>query len=894
MAASQKKTGGKRTSSGGTRRSGSASGSSRGNSRGSKAPARRPMRREIGAAVCLALALFAALGYFHIQAIFIDFFSGLLKGLLGYGFWLMPPALLLAAYILAFHRGRPVRLRVTCALLLPLLFSCIVHGLLGRVLPWDAALVKTLWAAGEELTSGGVLGGVLAQGSVQVFSRLGSTILFVLAFLLAGLGAFRLSLAEVADWIFDRPRYEYEPEEEPERPRRSKREERPAAPEPVRTPSRRADIDIPVEDGPLVGKTAQTAPEVKKKGSFFNRKANVPAPDQVLAGAEQRTAEQPAPAPEPAAEPAQAELVRQAPEPAPAPVPSVPPAPPAAPLSGESPREPEPAKVSREEARQAAQEVARDVQSRLAEAGEHPYQYPPLSLLKEGPGDIGGEALVELNANRQRLDDTIHSFGIDANIVNVTRGPSVTRYELELDQGVRLNKLTNLADDIALALGASGVRIAPIPDQISMVGIEVPNKLVSPVNIHSVIGSREFTDSPSKVSFAVGKDIGGHCIVGNIAKLPHLLIAGTTGSGKSVCTNSLIISLLYKATPDEVRLIMVDPKMVELGIYNGIPHLLIPVVTDPKKAAGALQWAVTEMMKRYRTFAEVGVRDLAAYNALAARTEGMTKMPQIVVVIDELADLMLVAAKEVEESICRIAQMGRAAGVHLIIATQRPSSDVITGLMKANIPSRIAFAVASSLESRIILDTSGAEKLVGKGDMLYYPAGSGKPRRVQGCFISDEEVSTVTEYIKEHFQSDYSDEVIQQVEANAQANEKNGKGGKAAASEPAVDSDRDEMYEDAVEVIVNTGMASVSMLQRRLKLGYSRAARLVDQMEEDGIVGPFQGSKPREVLMTKEAWQERRLRQDGDAEDLALAQAMSAAADAEADLPWTESEEDGL
>ena len=849
MAASQKKTGGKRTSSGGTRRSGSASGSSRGNSRGSKAPARRPMRREIGAAVCLALALFAALGYFHIQAIFIDFFSGLLKGLLGYGFWLMPPALLLAAYILAFHRGRPVRLRVTCALLLPLLFSCIVHGLLGRVLPWDAALVKTLWAAGEELTSGGVLGGVLAQGSVQVFSRLGSTILFVLAFLLAGLGAFRLSLAEVADWIFDRPRYEYEPEEEPERPRRSKREERPAAPEPVRTPSRRADIDIPVEDGPLVGKTAQTAPEVKKKGSFFNRKANVPAPDQVLAGAEQRTAEQPAPAPEPAAEPAQAELVRQAPEPAPAPVPSVPPAP----LSGESPREPEPAKVSREEARQAAQEVARDVQSRLAEAGEHPYQYPPLSLLKEGPGDIGGEALVELNANRQRLDDTIHSFGIDANIVNVTRGPSVTRYELELDQGVRLNKLTNLADDIALALGASGVRIAPIPDQISMVGIEVPNKLVSPVNIHSVIGSREFTDSPSKVSFAVGKDIGGHCIVGNIAKLPHLLIAGTTGSGKSVCTNSLIISLLYKATPDEVRLIMVDPKMVELGIYNGIPHLLIPVVTDPKKAAGALQWAVTEMMKRYRTFAEVGVRDLAAYNALAARTEGMTKMPQIVVVIDELADLMLVAAKEVEESICRVAQMGRASGMHLIIATQRPSADVITGLMKANIPSRIAFAVASSLESRIILDTTGAEKLVGKGDMLYAPLGQGKPTRVQGCFISPEEIERVVEFVKQSGEAHYSDEVMAKIEESVQEKEKGG--AKGAAAEPS-DDEGDELLPAAVDVVLETGQASVSMLQRRLKLGYSRAARLVDQMEERGIVGPFEGSKPRQLLITREKWQE--------------------------------------
>lgn len=850
MAASQKKTGGKRTSSGGTRRSGSASGSSRGNSRGSKAPARRPMRREIGAAVCLALALFAALGYFHIQAIFIDFFSGLLKGLLGYGFWLMPPALLLAAYILAFHRGRPVRLRVTCGLLLPLLFSCIVHGLLGRVLPWDDALVKTLWAAGEELTSGGVLGGVLAQGSVQVFSRLGSTILFVLAFLLAGLGAFRLSLAEVADWIFDRPRYEYEPEEEPERPRRSKREERPAAPEPVRTPSRRADIDIPVEDGPLVGKTAQTAPEMKKKGSFFNRKANVPAPDQVLAGAEQ-----PAPVPEPAAEPAQAELVRQAPEPAPAPVPSVPPAPPAAPLSGESPREPEPAKVSREEARQAAQEVARDVQSRLAEAGEHPYQYPPLSLLKEGPGDIGGEALVELNANRQRLDDTIHSFGIDANIVNVTRGPSVTRYELELDQGVRLNKLTNLADDIALALGASGVRIAPIPDKISVVGIEVPNRTVTAVRIRDVIESREFTRHPSPVAFAVGKDIGGSSIVGNIARLPHVLIAGTTGSGKSVCTNSLIVSILYKSTPDEVRFIMVDPKMVELAPYNGIPHLLIPVVTDPKKAAGALQWAVFEMMKRYKMFSEKGVKDLAGYNALSETDEDVKKLPTVVVVIDELADLMLVAAKEVEESICRVAQMGRAAGMHLVVATQRPSADVITGLMKANIPSRIAFAVASSMESRIILDTPGAEKLVGKGDMLYSPLGDSKPTRVQGCFITPEEIERVVAFVKDTAgEAHYDQDVIEKIQQAVDAKSDKGKG--AASDAPADGEDGDELLPAAVEVVLETGQASVSMLQRRLKLGYSRAARLVDQMEERGYVGPFEGSKPRQLLITREKWQE--------------------------------------
>ena len=444
----------------------------------------------------------------------------------------------------------------------------------------------------------------------------------------------------------------------------------------------------------------------------------------------------------------------------------------------------------------------------------------------------------------------------------MTRGPSVTRYEVELDQGVRLNKLTNLADDIALALGATGVRIAPIPDKISMVGIEVPNKLVSPVYIHDVIDSSEFRDNPSKVSFAVGRDISNRNVVGNIAKLPHLLIAGTTGSGKSVCTNSLIISLLYKATPEEVRLIMVDPKMVELGIYNGIPHLLIPVVTDPKKAAGALQWAVVEMMKRYRAFSEIGVRDLASYNAHAAKTEGMEKMPQIVVVIDELADLMLVAAKEVEESICRVAQMGRAAGMHLIIATQRPSADVITGLMKANIPSRIAFAVASSLESRIILDTTGAEKLVGRGDMLYFPLGSGKPTRVQGCLISDQEVAAVVDYVKQNSGSaQYDDQVMQEIEQHAAEKEKGSKGVGGSSPVDHGEEEYDELINAAIEVVLETGQASVSMLQRRLKLGYARAARLVDQMEEKGIVGPFEGSKARQLLITKEQWQEMQYRQ---------------------------------
>ena len=382
----------------------------------------------------------------------------------------------------------------------------------------------------------------------------------------------------------------------------------------------------------------------------------------------------------------------------------------------------------------------------------------------------------------------------------------------------------------------------------------MPNKQVTPVLIRDVIESREFTEHKSKVAFALGRDIGGRNIVGDIERLPHVLIAGTTGSGKSVCTNSLIVSLLYKSTPDEVRFIMVDPKMVELAPYNGIPHLLIPVVTDPKKAAGALQWAVFEMMKRYKTFSEHGVKKLEEYNKLAKASEDLETLPSVVVVIDELADLMLVAAKEVEESICRVAQMGRAAGVHLVIATQRPSADVITGLMKANIPSRIAFAVASSLESRIILDNTGAEKLVGKGDMLYAPLGQGKPVRVQGCFISPEEIEQVVQFVKQSGEAHYDNEVIAKIEESLQEKEKGGKGAGAAA--PEAGEEEDELLPAAVEVVLETGQASVSMLQRRLKLGYSRAARLVDQMEERGIVGPFEGSKPRQLLITREKWQE--------------------------------------
>ena len=464
------------------------------------------------------------------------------------------------------------------------------------------------------------------------------------------------------------------------------------------------------------------------------------------------------------------------------------------------------------------------------------YQLPPVSFLRAGKKDQT-DATEEIRFNRDRLDTALSSFGVNATIRDVTRGPTVTRYDLELEAGVKLNKITNLSGDLALALGVENVRIAPIPDKISTVGIEVPNKIVSAVCLRDIIDSPAFRSAKSKLSFAVGKDIGGNCIIGNISKLPHMLIAGTTGSGKSVCMNSLILSLLYKATPDEVRLIMIDPKMVELGIYNGIPHLFIPVVTDPKKAAGALQWAVVEMLKRYRLFSEAQVRDLASYNALQKNEPDGQTLPQVVIVIDELADLMLCAAKEVEESICRVAQMGRA-----------------TGLMKANIPSRIAFAVSSSLESRIILDTSGAEKLIGMGDMLYAPIGTGKPLRVQGSFVSDEEREEVVRFIKQNSEAQYSDDIIAQIEKSAAEADK--KSGPAPEADKPAKSDYDELLPQGVDVILETKQASVSMLQRRLKLGYSRAARMVDQMEEMGIVGPFEGSKPRKILITKEQWQE--------------------------------------
>ncbi len=482
---------------------------------------------------------------------------------------------------------------------------------------------------------------------------------------------------------------------------------------------------------------------------------------------------------------------------------------------------------------------------------EGAYNYPPVSLLEATKEQNQTDIRHELQTNGQMLVDTLNSFSVQTKIVDISRGPAVTRYELQPAAGVKISKITNLSDDIALNLAAYGVRIeAPIPGKAA-VGIEIPNKIVSIVKMRELIGADEFVNSPSKLTVILGKDIAGNVTVADLAKMPHLLIAGSTGSGKSVCINSFIISLLYKASPDEVRLLMVDPKVVELGIYNGIPHLLVPVVTDPRKAAGALNWAVTEMLKRYNIFAENNVRDLTSYNKLVKSRqkagvanddeEKLELMPQIVIIIDELADLMMAAPNEVEDAICRLAQMARAAGMHLVIATQRPSVDVITGVIKANIPSRIALSVSSQIDSRTILDSSGAEKLLGRGDMLFSPIGASKPRRVQGCFLTDKEIENVLSFIKNNGNNEYDQAVIEEIERNAILD--------TSKEEKADSGEQDPMLEEAINCIIEVGQASTSLLQRRLRLGYARAGRLIDEMERMGIVGPHEGSKPRQVLV---------------------------------------------
>ncbi|MGN0641922.1 MAG: DNA translocase FtsK 4TM domain-containing protein [Huintestinicola sp.] len=510
--------------------------------------------------------------------------------------------------------------------------------------------------------------------------------------------------------------------------------------------------------------------------------------------------------------------------------------------------------------------TAQDIQNEIAENIPQPveYSFPPIDLLRYSNNAVNSaEAEIEMKNNAETLVETLKSFGVMTRIVDIHRGPTVTRYELQPNAGVKISKITGLADDIALNLAAEGVRIeAPIPGKAA-VGIEVPNKVKDMVTLRDMIDTEEFRNAESKLTFVVGKNIDGKIILGDIAKLPHIIIAGTTGSGKSVCTNGIIMSILYNATPDEVRLVLIDPKVVEFKIYDGIPHLLIPVVTDPRKAAGALAWAVQEMLKRYKLFADNNVRDLKGYNEMAESTDGVEPLPRIVIVIDELADLMMAAAGEVEDSICRLAQMARAAGMHLIIATQRPTVDVITGLIKANIPSRIALKVASGIDSRSIINEVGAEKLLGNGDLLYFPTGFAKPVRVQNSFTSDKEVAAVVNYIKNGAGDvTYDSGIMQEIENSIPQ----AKGEKPADNGKSYEANSDDdIIEKAIECAVDAGGAgvSVSYFQRKLKLGYARAARIMDELEELGVVGPFEGAKPRQVLMTREMFLQRKLSGNG-------------------------------
>ena len=832
-----------------------------------KQPARKPkqqplreagilssFKKEIWGGVCVLLALLILLSGLDKTSVMARFFMGMVGKT---GLIVLPIGLLFCALALFFHGDRPVTMRILCSLGFALLISAISHLALGASkAEWGMKMFGVLYAEGGQHLSGGILGGLIAMTLSLPGGKAVGWALCILLLLLAMPASLNLTLTGLLRAVNDH-RDELRRQNRPQRrepaevlveraiQHRENRAERRQERELRRQERRRFDYDLPVDD-PGQTKAAQGEQEpalpvqlplqpVTPQPARRKRRLDIDLPvDDPLAGYEEAD-------PEP-------DSVLPTPEP----VPPTPPAPETPPVKTPPAEKPKPAEI-----RKAAAEIGREI-GNAAPAEKPAYVYPPIDLLDNVAHD-SVDASAEMRENTRRLQEKLACFNVDAQIVNVTRGPNVTMYELQLAQGVRLSKLTGLADDIALELGASGVRISAIPDKNSMVGIEVPNKQVSTVSIREVIDSREFRAAKSRISFAVGKDINGACVVGDIAKMPHVLIAGTTGSGKSVCTNSILISLLYKATPDEVKLIVVDPKMVEFGIYNGIPHLLIPVVTDAKKAAGALQWAVTEMMRRYRSLSEAGVRDIDSYNKLAAADEALEPMPKLVVVIDELADLMLVAGKEVEEAICRIAQMGRASGVHLVIATQRPSADVITGLMKANIPSRIALVVASAMESRIILDAVGAEKLIGRGDMIYAPLGSNVKKRVQGCYIDETEVQRVIEFVKANGSADYNDEVQQEIEQRASQTGKSTPASASAtpsnpAGAPPEEDGSDELLPAAVEVILETGLCSVSMLQRRLKLGYARAARIVDEMEERGIVGPFEGSKPRALLITKEQW----------------------------------------
>ncbi len=791
-----------------------------------------------------------------------------LFGLLGLATYALGPALLYLAVLVALEQ--PI-LRQCAKLLLVALFFCgtlVVFSKLDFTGLSFAQAVRMLTLHGQQnLLSGGLLGGVFGASLLALCGRPAANILLVVllaagVMLAAGVtpgDLWRLASDRAASlreerqqraWQEDEEADEEEPPEERPAPGKARRQQAAPAPGRIRR-GRGSRVDIDLGPEPVAETDLSEEPEegdeplVGPGGTFgmYPPQNTAPAPARTLVEPPQLPGlEESAPPKEPVFETALpangdapleeasgqelASLIQRAvsgrQEPPAAPAPGGLPAGSFAPLPGEG---------------QPAPGV---------------YQYPPLGLFEPAAQNEDPGAEQELEKTAELLVKTLESFGVRTRVLDICRGPSVTRYELQPLAGVKISRITSLADDIALNLASAGVRIeAPIPGKPA-VGVEVPNRKSTPVGIRSIFESAAYTRSASPLTLALGKDIAGAAQVADLCKMPHLLIAGSTGSGKSVCVNSIIISFLYNSSPEDVRLILIDPKVVELAEYNGIPHLLMPVVTEPRKAAGALGSAVAEMERRYHLFAENNVRDIKTFNHLAERTHEMEKLPYIAIIVDELADLMMTAGKEVEDYICRLAQKARAAGMHLIVATQRPSVDVITGLIKANIPSRIAFAVSSQVDSRTILDSGGAEKLLGMGDMLFLPVGASKPVRVQGTYVKDEEITAVLDFIKKGGEAQYDEEMIAEMEKRA-VPEKAAEGGEEGGE------GHDPMLGQAAEVVIEAGLASTSLLQRRCKLGYARAARIMDEMEQRGIIGPYQGAKPREVLITRQQWIEMNL-----------------------------------
>lgn len=825
--------------------------------------------KQIGAIVLFAVALFLAFLAFVPGGGLWQILQGVLFGLFGVMAYVVPFLLIALAILISMDRDNTgLRAKVLLALLLIWFICGAIYVFAGDGAPGTfGSAVASAYTLGRDGFSGGALGALLGAPLLMMFVNklpAGLTLIllaFVTLMILSGTSLVRLYqyFSEPAEKARTATRENFEEIQAAREERRAQRAEEAAEKE-----ANRKNFNPDVDLGPSPRRrrknaVPEEAPEAdalefqKERGRRKAPKLEEPEGTSAVAAATAAAAKAKKPEPKVDINGVTTggnldEIVKKA---------AAAPAPEKKPVQKRPKTEP----IVQEEFDVGA---ARDAIKELKEATDKTtvkksYQLPSLELLNPPKLSLGGGSESELRENAETLINVLESFGVRTSLVDIARGPSVTRYELALAAGVKLSKITGLADDIALNLAASGVRIAPIPGKTA-VGIEVPNKTRDAVSLREVLESGEYQKgaSKSKLSVALGKDISGNICTMDIAKMPHLLIAGTTGSGKSVCVNAMILSILYNATPEEVRLVMIDPKKVEFSKYNGIPHLLIPVVTEPAKAAGSLQWAVHEMLNRYQKFSDTGVRDIKGYNEMASSNPDMEVMPQIVIFIDELADLMMASPKEVEDSICRLAQMARAAGMHMVIATQRPSVDVITGLIKANIPSRLSLYVASAVDSRTILDMTGAEKLLGNGDLLFNPVGVSKPTRIQGCYSDDHEIERVVDFIKDQETSDYDEEVIKDIEAAAAASANANQKGGGGVNAPSGDGNGDDLFERAIQVVVEAGQASTSMLQRKLGVGYARAGRLIDELEENGIIGEYQGSKPRAVLITKQQYLERK------------------------------------